>query len=50
MVRILEKRNQEANLIRDMDNMLQVCSGSDEAYAIIKQFGSFFVVCTSEVY
>jgi diguanylate cyclase (GGDEF)-like protein/PAS domain S-box-containing protein len=46
-VSTLEKRNQEANLMREMDDLLQVCNVSDEAYTVIQQFAPRLFPSTS---
>lgn len=39
LVKNLEQRNHEAQLLRQMDDLLQVCNTSDEAYIVLTQFG-----------
>jgi diguanylate cyclase (GGDEF)-like protein/PAS domain S-box-containing protein len=38
MVSTLEKRNHEANLLREMDDLLQICNTPEEAYSVIQQY------------
>jgi diguanylate cyclase (GGDEF)-like protein/PAS domain S-box-containing protein len=38
-VGILERRNQEATLLRQMGDLLQICGKIDEAYTVLQQFG-----------
>jgi len=38
MVSTLEKRNREANMLREMDDLLQVCNTPEEAYSVIQQY------------
>ncbi len=47
MVAALEKRNREANLLREMDDLLQVCNSSEEAYTVTRQYGSRLFPSTS---
>ena len=47
MVSALEKRNQEANLLREMDDLLQVCNTSEEAYTVTRQYGGRLFPATS---
>jgi diguanylate cyclase (GGDEF)-like protein len=39
MVTSLQKHNRDANLLREMDDLLQVCSSSEEAYTVTRQYG-----------
>ena len=43
----LEQRNLEGNLLRQMDDLLQVCNLPDEAFAVIQQFGPQLFLSTS---
>ena len=47
MVSALEKRNREANLLREMDDLLQVCNTSEEAYTVTRQYGGRLFPSTS---
>lgn len=46
LVRNLERSNRNADLLRQMSEMLQVCSGLEEAYAVIEQFAPLIFVDT----
>ena len=47
MVSILEMHNQEARLLREMDDLLQVCNFPEEAYAVIQQYAPRLFPSTS---
>ena len=47
MVSGLEQRNYEANLVHELDDLLQACNQPEEAYMAVQQFGHLLFPATS---
>jgi diguanylate cyclase (GGDEF)-like protein len=47
LVETLEQRNHEANLLREMDDLLQACNVPEEAYTVVQQYGPLLFPSTS---